>query len=67
MLGGLYLAIRKMLDWRIPIAILLTVAVLSGVLYAVDPTAYPTPLFMLLSGGLILGAVFMATDMVGHL
>lgn len=64
LLGGIYLAYRKMLDWRIPAAILFTVALLSSVFYALDPERYPDPLFMLCSGGLMLGAVFMATDMV---
>ena len=42
-----------------------TVAAFSGALHALDPTAYAAPTFMLFSGGLMLGAVFMATDMVG--
>jgi Na+-translocating ferredoxin:NAD+ oxidoreductase subunit D len=64
LLGGAYLAWKGYLDWRIPVSILATVAALSGVLYALAPTRYPSPLFMLLSGGLMLGAVYMATDMV---
>ena len=65
MLGGLYLIARNMMNWRIPASILLTVFVLSGALYLVDSQAYPSPMFMLFSGGLMLGAMFMATDMVG--
>lgn len=64
LIGGIYLAIRGFLNWRIPLAILLTVYVLSGLLYLSAPSVYPSPSFMLLSGGLMLGAVFMATDMV---
>lgn len=64
LIGGLYLAIRGFLNWRIPISILLTVFLLSGALYLNDPVEYPSPVFMLFSGGLMLGAVFMATDMV---
>lgn len=63
-LGGLYLVVRNFMNWRIPVAILTTVFVFSGVLYWIDPIEYPSPLFMLFSGGLMLGAVFMATDMV---
>ena len=63
-LGGIYLAARNMMNWRIPVSILLMVYVLSGALYLIDPELYPEPLFMLFSGGLMLGAVFMATDMV---
>ncbi|MCO6489102.1 MAG: RnfABCDGE type electron transport complex subunit D [Phaeodactylibacter sp.] len=64
LLGGLYLVARNMMNWRIPVAILATVYVLSGLLHLADSQAYPPPLFMLFSGGLMLGAVFMATDMV---
>lgn len=64
LIGGLYLAVRRMLDWRIPITILLTVTALSGLLSGLIPDRCPSPLFMLGSGGLMLGAVFMATDMV---
>lgn len=65
LLGGLYLVARNMMSWRIPAAILGTVALASGALHQVAPGAYPPPLFELLSGGLMLGAVFMASDMVG--
>lgn len=65
LLGGLYLILRGMMNWRIPLAILSTVFVLSSLLYWLEPSTYPSPAFMLFSGGLMLGAVFMATDMVG--
>lgn len=64
LLGGIYLVARRMMSWQIPVAILVTVALFSTVLQLVDPTRYAGPLFMLFSGGLMLGAVFMATDMV---
>ena len=64
LLGGIYLAARNMLNWRIPVAVLGSVFVLSGILHLIDSETYPSPLFMLFSGGLMLGAVFMATDMV---
>jgi electron transport complex protein RnfD len=60
---GAYLAAKRYLDWRIPVSIFATVAVLAGLLHAID-SSYPGPLFMLFSGGLMLGAVYMATDMV---
>jgi len=63
LLCGGYLALRNYLNWRIPAAIFATVALLSGILHLLD-ARYPGPLFMLLSGGLVLGAVYMATDMV---
>ena len=65
LLGGIYLIARNMMNWRIPAAIFAAVVVLSGALHLVDPTRYASPLFMLFSGGLMLGAMFMATDMVG--
>lgn len=64
LLGGLYLAFRKHLNWRIPVSVLLTVAVLSQIAHQVAPERYPDALFMLFSGGLMLGAWYMATDMV---
>ncbi len=64
LLGGAYLAARNMMNWRIPAAIFITVASLTALANGLAPGAYPTPLFMLFSGGLMLGAVFMATDMV---
>ena len=63
-LVGICLALRRAFDWRIPVAVLLSAAVLSGILYLRDPAVYPSPLFTLLSGGLLFGAVFMATDPV---
>ena len=65
LLGGIYLIARNMMNWRIPVAIFTAVVVLSGALHLVDPARYASPLFMLFSGGLMLGAMFMATDMVG--
>jgi len=65
LLGGIYLVARRMMSWRIPVAILLTVALFSGLLKLGDPEQFAGPLFMWLSGGLMLGSVFMATDMVG--
>lgn len=63
-LGGIYLIARNMMNWRIPAAVLLSAFVLSGILYLINSELYPSPWFMLFSGGLMLGAVFMATDMV---
>ena len=63
-IGGLYLIARNMMNWRIPVAVLGSVFLFSGILYGIDPEIYPSPVFMLFSGGLMLGAIFMATDMV---
>lgn len=64
LIGGLVLLILKYIDWRIPLSYIGTVIVFSGLLWLINPEVYPDPLFMLFSGGLILGAFFMATDMV---
>jgi electron transport complex protein RnfD len=61
--GG-YLALRNYLNWRIPAGIFLTVFVFSEILYLINGEAFPPPFFMLFSGGLMLGAMYMATDMV---
>jgi len=64
MVGGFFLIIKKYADWRIPISYLLSVVVFGGVFWLLDPARYPDPVFHLFSGGLMLGAFFMATDMV---
>jgi electron transport complex protein RnfD len=64
LLGGAYLLFRRVITWHIPVAIFATVAIFSGILYAVDPTAYMSPVQHLFTGGLMLGAIFMATDYV---
>jgi electron transport complex protein RnfD len=64
LLGGLYLAAKKYMNWRIPASILVTVAAFTAILWLIDSAVYPSPQFMLFSGGLMLGAVYMATDMV---
>jgi electron transport complex protein RnfD len=60
---GAYLAWRGYLNWRIPASIIITVAAFSGLMNALG-LMQQGPLFMLLSGGLMLGAIYMATDMV---
>ncbi len=62
LLGLLYLLVRKIITWHIPVSILLTVAVFTGILYLANPEEFASPTFHLLTGGLMLGAVFMATD-----
>jgi electron transport complex protein RnfD len=64
LLGAAWLLYRRIITWHIPVAFLGTVVVLSGIFWLVNPTRYPSPLFHLLTGGLMLGALFMATDMV---
>jgi electron transport complex protein RnfD len=62
LIGLVYLLIKRIISWHIPISILVTVFIFTGILHLVNPEAYLTPVFHLLTGGLMLGAVFMATD-----
>jgi electron transport complex protein RnfD len=64
LLGGLYLLARRIITWHTPLAMLATLALLAGVMHLVDPAHYAAPLFHLLSGGVMLGAFFIATDLV---
>ena len=62
LLGLIYMLWKKIITWHIPVSILLTVAVFAGGMFLIDPSPANNPLIHLLSGGLMLGAVFMATD-----
>lgn len=64
LLGLLFMLWRKIITWHIPISILTTVFVVSGVLHLTNPLAYASPFTHLFTGGLMLGAIFMATDYV---
>lgn len=63
-IGLLFMLWRKIITWHIPVAILATVAVFGGIMHCVDPIRYASPFVQLLSGGLLLGSIFMATDYV---
>lgn len=64
LVGFVYLLARKVIKPYITLSILATVAVFSGIFWAVDPQQFTGPVFNLLTGGVLLGAVFMATDYV---
>ena len=64
LLGLVYMLWRKIISWHIPVSILVTVFVLTGLMYWVNPVAYASPFVHLFTGGLMLGAIFMATDYV---
>lgn len=64
LVGFVYMLLRKIISWHIPVAIFATVFVFAGILHVCNPEQYASPIFHLLSGGLILGAIFMATDYV---
>lgn len=64
LLGGLYLLIRRTISWHIPVAVLGSMALMSGILWGISPDKYMGPAFQLLTGGALLGAIYMATDYV---
>lgn len=64
LLGGLYLLWRRCISWHIPVFFMGTVLVFATILWRVRPLANMAPWFHILSGGVVLGAIFMATDMV---
>lgn len=63
-LGGIFLLARRVISWHIPISFIVSLVALTGILHLYNPSLYADPLFHLLSGGLLLGAIFMATDYV---
>jgi electron transport complex protein RnfD len=64
LIGGLYLLIRKTITFHTPLAVLLSAFIFSGIAYLINPDAYISPAVHLLSGGLLIGAFFIATDPV---
>ena len=63
-LGLFYMLWKKIITWHIPVSVLATVFVFTGIMHLINPAQYADPFVHLLSGGLMLGAVFMATDYV---
>lgn len=64
LIGGIYLLIRRVITWRIPVFILGSMGVFAAILWLVNPQQYMNPLFHLFAGGAMLGAIYMATDYV---
>jgi Na+-translocating ferredoxin:NAD+ oxidoreductase subunit D len=62
--GFVYLLYKKIITWHIPVSIITSVALFTGILWLINPGTYADPLFHVLSGGVLLGAIFMATDYV---
>ena len=63
-IGLIYMLWKKIITWHVPVSILLTVFVFAGIMHWINPTEFASPLYHLASGGLLLGACFMATDYV---
>lgn len=64
LLGLVYLLYKKVITWHIPVSVLASAFLLGGIMYLVSPDVYPAPWLHLVTGGMMLGAVFMATDYV---
>jgi len=64
LLGGLYLLYRGHITWHIPVSFISTIGIIAAVFWLLDSQKYADPFFHILSGGVMLGAIFMATDMV---
>lgn len=64
LLGGLYMLCRKIITWHVPVAFLGSAFVFAAILHGANPQAYLAPSLSLCTGGIMLGAFFMATDMV---
>ena len=64
LIGFVYLLVRRVIRPYITLSIIATVAVFSGIFWAINPAEYTDPLFNILTGGLLLGSIFMATDYV---
>jgi Na+-translocating ferredoxin:NAD+ oxidoreductase subunit D len=63
-LGGLYMLFKKVITWHIPVSVIASVGIIAAIFWIADAQSYVNPVYHLLTGGLMLGAIFMATDMV---
>ncbi|MDF7800304.1 RnfABCDGE type electron transport complex subunit D [Pontiellaceae bacterium B1224] len=64
LIGGAILLYFKLIKWEVPLSFIGTVFAITGIMHLVDPTVYHSPFVHVLTGGVLLGAFFMATDMV---
>lgn len=64
LIGLVFMLFRKIITWHIPVTIFATVFVFAGILHLCNPEQFADPVFHLLTGGMMLGAIFMATDYV---
>ncbi len=64
LIGFAFMLFRRIITWHIPVAIFATVIVFGGILHLCNPAQFVNPVFHLLTGGMMLGAIFMATDYV---
>jgi len=63
-LGFIWLLYKRIITWHIPVTMVATIFIFTGILWWIDPSANASPVFHILTGGVMLGAVYMATDLV---
>ncbi|MCU0454731.1 MAG: RnfABCDGE type electron transport complex subunit D [Bacteroidales bacterium] len=63
-LGGIYLLWKKIITWHVPVSVIGSIVIFTSILWLVNPEKNMDPVFHLLAGGVLLGAIFMATDYV---
>lgn len=64
LIGFAYMLIRKIITWHIPVSVIGSMAIFTTILWLVNPEKNADPMFHILAGGVLLGAIFMATDYV---
>lgn len=64
LIGLAFMLVRKVITWHIPVAVIGSMFIFTGILNLINPAEYINPMYHLLTGGALLGAIFMATDMV---
>ncbi len=64
LIGGIFLIAIGIVNYRVPLAMLIGILIFGGVFWIIDPVKYPSPFFHLFAGGFLFGAMFMATDWV---
>jgi electron transport complex protein RnfD len=64
LLGFGWLLYKKIITWHIPVSVIGTVAIFTWILWTINPDKNADPVFHILTGGVLLGAIFMATDYV---
>ncbi len=64
LLGGLWLIVKRVITWHVPVAALGSLFAIAALFHLIDPTHYASPVFHLAAGGAVFGAFFIATDPV---
>jgi len=64
LIGGIYMIMKKIITWHIPVSVLVTIFVFTGILWYINPETNADPVFHIITGGAMLGAIYMATDLV---